>query len=436
MWLALLTRIWKAGGVLFVVRGFTVAMNFLAMLGIAFFMGIEEYGRFVFLWASAHVWGAVISLGMPVYLLREFALRDSEGGNAATPVRVLALVVAAPAFLCVALWSVLGVVARAPLGLEGVLQLDVLPLALLIGYLFNLNTNLASGFHGLGLGGFSMLQRDALPQVLALAAAGLAAGDYETTILTFAGAMAVGALLGGALLWRMQRGRPIFGRGRGNSGHFRLPFAFWGSAILGVIWAQVDILVGQLLMTPAELGVYNILRRVANLAALPVTISTWATVGDFSRAFASGNRGQMVETNRRGLLLSIVPGAFLIAASLPMYPFLVWMYGLSDAVSSFEAYLLLLLQTGVLVFFATATTICLTSGSERLAVVGRFLGIGCYVIIVLPFSAAMSQPMIANAAAVAAGAAIAHVYIWMNVKRRLLVDASAISLMRRRQRID
>lgn len=392
----MLKQILQSGGKLFAVRGATVAVNFLSMLLLAYLIGMEDYGRFVMVWAGGNIAAALISLGLPVFLLREFAIRVSEGDNAVTRRGALVMGILVPAGLVglglAALWALQGAGFTPPFGQSA----EILPLALALGFLLNLNTALSSAFHALGYQGFSMFQRDAMPQLLAISAA-LVATDLAGLVSALCVQMLVWLVLAIAVTLHKSRTRPLFGSGTRSA---RVPVAFWGSAVLGVIWAQVDVVVGGLFLGPAELGTYNILRRVANLAALPVTIATWATVGEFSRAFAARDGAAIAWANRKALILAVPPGLALVLLSVPLYPPLMAVYDLPGGAALFATYLVLLLTSAVVVCFAAGITILTSSGLERTAFAARLAGICVYLCAIGPLLAICGSALLANAVSV------------------------------------
>lgn len=408
---------------LFATRGLTVLSNFLSMLAIAYCLGIDEYGRFVFIWTMGIVASSVISFGLPVYLLREMSITSASDGRGVSVSFALKMGVALPAVFVGIIWGL------GSLGLHfDVLQCigvtrENLPLVLILAFFLNLNTNFSSATYALGFMNASMFQRDALPQVFASLAAVIAVvmGQAQSTFVLLLISIMMGLWLIAIAIAILvaNRSKAIFGAPRGGGGY---TVSFWGGAVLGMVWAQIDVLVGSVFMTPAQLGAYNILRRVANLAALPVTISTWATVGDFSRAFAAGDRAKIEETNRRALTLSVYPGAALLLICVPLYAVLAHIYTLPRGESLFTAYLILLAQSAVLLAFAPGMTVAQSSGNERAVVWARLVGLGVFLAVV-----SVDWPIgsdVKTAISLVSGTLAMSGFVWIILNGRLAVDTS------------
>lgn len=412
---------------LFAMRGATVGLNFVAMLVIAYLMGIAEYGRFVVVWASAQIASSLLSQGLPVYLLREFAVREKLGDNGVSRGLLVWRALVLPMLICLGAF----------LSAEGVAQfwselpLDLVPMILAMAFLLNLNTLFSSAFHAFGWQSLSMFQRDALPQTLALVAAAVTAAsgrpDAPLVIILTLILLILWVLLALAVAWHGARGRALLGTGAQPPGRLS---SFWGSAVLGTALAQVDIVVGSLFLTPAELGVYNILRRVANLAVLPATIASWATVGDFSRAFAAKDRDAIEQANRKALILAVPPGLMLVFLSIPLYPALSLIYELPRLDMLFATYLVLLGQSAIVVFFGAGVTICTSSGMERVALQARLIALSVYLAGLAGLQAIATLSVFGNAVAILLAMTSMGGFVWWRIQAAFGFDSSGFAIAR------
>lgn len=421
---------------IFAVRGVVVLMNFLSLLLVAHMLGVSSYGRFVLVWSGALVIASVLSLGAPTYLMREMSVSKISDGKGVTYGEALWLALIFPALIALMLGALLRVmeISNWMLLPPQVMHAGLWILAL--GWLLNLNANMASAIHAQGGVGISMFQRDAMPQCFSIVAATIAVAsgrpsvDDELVIVTLGwlfSLMTGWCFLVGIVIFARNRRYPVFGVSAR-----KYTFSFWGSSILGALWAQVDVLVGSLFLTPAQLGTYNILRRVANLAALPIVISSWVTVGDFSRAFFLNDVAALQSTNRRATLLSVLPGSLLILSGLALYPLLGLMY---DGINSsgtpglFLCYLLLLGQSAVFLIFASGMTVASTSGMEASAMRARVIGILGYLLVLILALAVQVPPLFANGLAVMGGSITMSGTLWLKIWRRTRLDTSAFSLL-------
>lgn len=420
-----ISRVLSEGIGLFATRGATVGMNFLAMLAIAYLMGIAEYGHFVVVWASAQIASSLLSQGLPVYLLREFAVRHTLGDNGVSSGFLVWRAILVPALICLGVFLLAEGAARFWPGLPS----DLVPMILALAFLLNLNTLFSSAFHAFGWQSMSMFQRDALPQTLALVAAALAAaGGSAEAALVVTLTLVLLLLWGGlalAISWHGARGRTLLGTGAQPPGRLS---AFWGSAVLGTALAQIDVVVGSLFLTPTEIGIYNILRRVANLAALPMTIATWATVGDFSRAFTAKDRDAIEQANRKALILAVPPGLVLVLLSIPLYPALSLIYELPRLDMLFSTYLVLLGQSAIVVFFGVGLTICATSGMERVALQARMIALSGYLAGIAGLQAMSTLSVFGNAVAILLAMASMCGFVWWRIRAAFGFDSSGVAI--------
>lgn len=407
---------------LFATRGATVGMNFLSMMIIAYLMGVSEYGRFVIVWASAQIVAVFLSQGLPVYLLREFAVRQKLGDNGVTPGFLLRRGLVLPVLFCLVLSACAWGAARVWPGLP----LDLLPAILALAFLLNLNTLLCSALHALDWQSLSMFVRDALPQTLTLVAAGTLAmaGRIESMPVVLLSLALLAVWIGLTIAFLAVKGRVLALLGTGAQPPGRLGH-FWLSSALGAALAQIDIVIGGLFLSAEELGAYNILRRVANLAALPVTIATWATVGEFSRAFATRDRAAIEAANRKALLLAVPPGLALVALCVPLYPVLALIYDLSGLEMIFATYLVLLAQSAVVVFFGAGLTILTSSGLEAFSFFARLVSSGTYLIFVMIFELAAVFGSLENSLSVLASSVILGALIRKRILLRFCLETSA-----------
>ena len=61
-------------------------------------------------------------------------------------------------------------------------------------------------------------------------------------------------------------------------------FGFWGLSIVTILGSNIDILVGGLFLGAGELGYYQLIKRIVNVASLPQIVVNWAVVVPVGRA--------------------------------------------------------------------------------------------------------------------------------------------------------
>lgn len=335
-----------------------VGGNFAVLLGLAAALGLDDFGRLIVLWGVALVVSGVIGWGAPLVLLARL------GAGAGLQLRaVLLLALGLPAATSAAIWVLGGLVVPAgwPLGAVLAAALGVHLLACL-----------ASILRVFGVVFWSMALRDAVP-VLALGMAALGGaqlGVGPAAILGICAALLAGIAAVAALICarhplraariNAQGGRDIWARG------------LWANVVLGMALAQIDIVIGGLLLSPAQIGVYALLRRLANLAALPIAVTSWIGASAISTAHERADQPATQEAVRHFGRAGLWPAAALALGA---------MGALALAGQGAHWPLLALLLAGVLgqVVLAQAMTLASLTGQGRAAAASRALALLTYL---------------------------------------------------------
>ena len=391
--LAALTLLLRAG---------LVGANFAVMLGLAWWLGLSVFGELMVLWAQAMVAATLLSLGAPLLILRTMA--DGQGMQ---PEGLLRQGVIYPAALGACALIVM------PALWPGLAWWAIIPAGLAI----NAVTCLASVMRALGSVQMSMALRDAAP-LMALGLAACLALPQADAILS--GAAVVLALLASLLLiWVMAH--PQLSTCLcvdGDAGTIRP--GLWGTAVLGMLAAQLDIILGGSFMRSDQIGVYALLRRVANLVALPVSVAGWVGSAPIASAFGAGDRAGLVRASASGNRIALIPGAFLFLVALIALPFWPGLEG--------TLWLALILLSGALIQVSLASgfpvaTLC---GFERYALLARFTSLSTYMLCAWMLAATAIGNALAYVTGIAAGGAL----LWWLLWRRLQIDTSAMVFWR------
>ncbi len=386
-------------------RGGIVAVNFSVMIGLAAGMGLAAFGELAVIWGLAMVAGTALSGGAPLLLLRR--LTDGHGMSLQNLWRQIIMLP-----ISIGLGALLILHLAFP-------AIDWMPV-LLGGAAINLATCLASIMRALGSMHASMALRDAGPQV-ALGLSGLLmAGSSAATILLHA-ALWLGLICIGAGLWCGQHRRrcEIIRQDRKPEG---IAWALWGTSLLGMVLAQIDIVVGGSVMSATQVGLYAVLRRLANLIALPVSVATWVSAGPVSAAFGSGDICALRRASAKGSQIALIPGLILLGvmlAALPVYDLIV---GQSIGPEGRGAFAILALGAFAQVVFASSFTVATLCGAARSAALSRAVAIALYLAMIgmLGDSFGVTLHAAIYAGAVTAGTAM----LWWQVRQRLGVDTS------------
>ncbi|SFR44586.1 hypothetical protein SAMN04488005_2048 [Yoonia tamlensis] len=374
------------------VRAASVGANFAVMMGLAAYLGLEAFGALAVLWGVALVVAPILSWGGPLLLLRAL----TAGG--VSPTGLLLHLVTLPAgaavaglLLCPIIWPPLPWVA-----------------IILAAFAINFLTGLASMMRAMGSVNLSMVLRDCGPQL----GLGIAAMTADHVLIGAMVWMGLFALLG--LVWTGTR--PAAGKII-NAAHKTpaISASLWGTSVLGVGLAQVDIILGGALLSPAQIGIYVVLRRVANLVALPVSVATWVSANAVSKTHAQGDFAGLSSASQLGSKVALLPGMALFCVGVLALPFLP-----SGAPAIFAV---LLAGAALQVVFASGFTVATLCGMARFAVMAR----AASLLIYLACAGGVSDPFenaLAYVAAITCGSAL----LWWLVWRRAGVDTSAFAL--------
>lgn len=388
---ALLSRVGIVGG------------NFAVMLGLAWGLGLAAFGDLMVLWGIAMVAGTVLSVGAPLLILR--MMGDGTGLQRGGLLRQGVIY---PGALAVAALCLL------PLLLPGIAWWSVIPAGLAVNAL----SCLASMMRALGSVQLSMALRDGVPQLALGAAASIAPAGPAAILITAAAIMS--GMAGLALFWSLAH--PRIGtclRAAGDRGAVNI--GLWANAVLGTVAAQIDIILGGSLMRPDQIGLYALVRRLANLVALPVSVATWVSAGPITAAFGTGDRAALRRASAQGSQTALLPGAALFLGGLLLLS--VW-----PAMQGAEVLAATLLGGAFIqVVLASGMTIATLCGLEHYALSARLVSIAVYLVCAM----AIGQTATANALAYLAGIIAGGALLWWLVWRRLGIDTSALVLWQR-----
>ncbi|MDP5362767.1 MAG: hypothetical protein NWP79_11590 [Paracoccaceae bacterium] len=389
-------------------RAGIVGINFVVMLGLAAFLGLETFGALAFLWGLALVAGTLLSLGGPLILLR--ALTDG-GGLRGRDVIALSLIYPA----------ILGLTA---FGLLSTLWAE-LPWAVVlgVGFAVNLLGCLASVMRALGSVQWSMALRDAGPQ-MALGVGALVAGNGTAGSILIASAFVMGAGSLIVIFWCLRHERA--GRLQAKQARPVWSASLYGTSVLGMVIAQIDLIIGGAVLPPEALGLYALLRRIANLVALPVSVATWVSAPPISAAHGANDRRGLAEASAAGSQIAFLPGTALFMIGLAALPIVTLTSPDAFAAEASFAFGILLIGALGQVVFASGYTVATLCGLARYAALARFLGILIYLLAVPFFGAHLSITM--NALAYVVAMTAGGVFLWGTLRKRHGIDTSAMVL--------
>lgn len=387
-----------------------VGVNLAVMLGLAWLLGFETFGRLAALWGTSLVVGCVLSLGGPVILLR--MLTDGKGMRGRDICKV-----------CVVYPAALALV----IGLVASVVWPIWPWTpvLCAGFFANALGCLASVMRALGSVQVSMLVRDGGPQV-ALGFAGVftQGAGAGAVLMVCAILMAAIGIAGGLWVLRHRRmpsissvaARPVWN------------MSLWAASVLGMIVAQIDLVMGSTVISAEQLGVYAVLRRLANLVALPVTVATWVSAPAVSAAHGAADTKALARASAQGSKIAMLPGAVLFGIGVMALPFMPLVLPYMAGVGSAVVLVLLLLGALGQVVFTSSFTVATLCEMPSLAMRARLLMVVLYLLWFQWWSAELT--MVLNALGYVGALTLGGAMLWWAIWRQLGVDTSAAVLLR------
>lgn len=416
----------------FATRAAVVGANFLSMLVIAALMPLGDFGQFVYLWALVLTLSTTVSMGGVAYALREGSARLADPARGMTRAEALWIAALMPGFLLVAL--TVGILEMAPflqatLGL-GLPEKSTLTLVSLAAFALNLLNHIIIPHRVAERLTLSMLVKDAGPNaMLLLMALALFVNDAlkpNSLLIAFAlvclgtTALLLGWLFVGRqqLVWRAP-GHP---RPRGLR-------KFWGSAVLGTLAAQTDILLGGLVLNSADLGRYQIVKRLANLIGLPQIVANWVVAVRLGKAAATSDIGALRQLCREGVGLTFWPALVLMLGLVLAMPLFIRLYDLPTDAALWLPFALLVLASFANIAGGVNFMLAAQSGREGQALLARILAVAALTVTVL----AVGESLVpwSLALAVLVSGALANTVLCVFLYRGLQIDTSVFSLLKR-----
>lgn len=389
---------------LIALRGAAVAVNFGVMLGLSVWLGLAAFGALAHLWALAMVVSTLVAAGGPLVILRA---RPDQAWRCFVRVGVLH-----PCGLAVLAASAVWV------GGFGLAWQAVLAMGLAIAFA----QGVASLLRVWGSVSLSMLVRDVVP-VLALGCAALWPAAAAEAVLRAAVLLTVVcavALVFGALRYGAGAARDRTDAQQGS---------LWLSSILGMGQAQADLVIAGLFLPVEVFGLYALLRRVANLVALPVTVATWVCAGPVASAFAKGDDGALARATAQAsaiawypaLGLLVVAGIGLAGLGAMQLPFL--------PPAMLPVFAVLLCGALLQAYWAASYPVANLGPSPVMAVEARGIALILYALMAVAGGAELGA--LGHALAYTLAMAMGGFHLWRRLWRAFALDTSARVLWRR-----
>ena len=388
-----------------VVRMGIVGLNFAVMMGLAWLLGIDLFGQLIVIWGLALIGSSILSVGAPLMLLRAL----SDGGRMTVGAVVCHLFLY-PIALAAVGWVVLPLIFPA---------LPWLPI-LAVAFGIHLITCLTSIMRSLGSVDWSMALRDAGP-LLALGLAALIWAENSATIM-IAAAFILAVFAGTAVCFCLvhpDRNTLI----RTDGPREPIAMSMWGTSLLGMLLAQVDIVVGGAFLSDEQIGLYALLRRLTNLVVLPVSVATWVSSVPIAKAFGGEDRIGLIRAAARANQIAVFPGLLLMGCAICALIVAQWF-----AIGPEGTTVCLVLLAGALVQLGLAATFTVAT----LCDLAFFAGLARLSSLVIYLLLVMSVPVITptiNAVAYVTAISVGSWILWSVVRHKHGIDTSILPVV-------
>lgn len=417
---------------LYLTRGFVVSAALLAAFVISNRLGAGEFGRFATIWALMMFGGTFVSLGVSKRLLRTVPAGLAKGQDQIHLPGFLIWVVLAPAGL--ALVYAAGVqVLMDSLGLFPALAGVDHVFWIIAGTAFLISlVQAAAVFARVAFGTVAiMLVRDGLHHAGAVAATLIlvlwGTPDVTGVYLLFLGIVA--AVLAGLVLAITAFGPVRFRRSAPRETMFQT--SFWANGLLGALVANADVLAASALLQPEHVGLYVILKRVANFISFPQVIANDRFSVPIAGHYATGAMERIQAACHRALGLTAAVATGLAIAVLAGMDIWLPLFDMTPGPGAWMALALLAAANLGSVLFGLNFMVAAQCHLEGQALMARLSGLALFVAVLLVV-------WMAGGAATATGLALAQMVamismnaiIWAVIWRRLGIETSAVSWVR------
>lgn len=311
---------------LYTSRTGAVLLQSISLFVVAAEIGVEEFGRFTFIFSASQIVAVIVNAGSQEYLQRVLPSREVRYGGAGNTNIVLACFFRG-ILLSGSLFALISIIYLCGIKLPGANWFQA-PLIIATGFLLSCLYILVAVVRVAKSAGYSMLLRDLFPYLFFLAGfyTVYVAGhtSAEAVIGIFCGSLIAVILLSAVSGWRYLKAHKIDNSEYDTDGNRYS--VFWGSSIAGASFSQADIIIARLFLNDEGLGIYSIARRVSNLVSMPQIIANWTINVSVAKNFELNDFKALQQQATRGLIISAplaIFGALTIIASsglwLPLF---------------------------------------------------------------------------------------------------------------------
>lgn len=393
-------------------------------------MPLEQFGSFSFLWSIILTMTTIGALGGSQFLLREMSYRLTDETRGASQYECLKVIILGPAlififigFMCYILhdffpWEY---IAGREIGLI---------LILAVSYLNNILIHMSNPLRVKGQNSVAMFVHDGLiPMCLLLSAVTsvFLSSFTAITILTIYLVYVLIAIIVVVIYILATINIKSLFSNSGSSGSYSLNY--WWNNILGTLSTQIDVLLAGIFLPSASLGVYQILKRFANLLSLVQIVGDWAVAVGLGKAYAVNDISEIKKLCKTGLKVTMIPGGVFMPLCLILFPLVLYVYDITYDAIYMITYLILVLASVINISFGMNFMVANQCHLEKFAVIGRASGVILFLGLVLLLNDNLSIIKIAIISTISMF--VTQLIVWKKVKMLLGVDTSFIALIKR-----
>ena len=361
------------------IRALTAVSQVVIIAVASTLFGKDEFGRFVICYALARLLQAGSGLGAQSYLLKDIPYRQVYG-HPWHSVRTTALFfVVGPLVICI----LAGVI------FERLAVNNVFFYPLLTGqgasvaffaFFWTILVTLAAYVRALRSSSEAMFLSELTAPLTLLLAMGVGAWRGELSViwlLTSAGLMLllVELMMLGWHAWKswMPVGGPC-----GESVSFKELRAYWGTVMLNTMSSQIDIVLAGVVLSPASIGLYAVIKRVANVTTFAVSVVVWMYAPKVSRASAANNISALSCIARRSIQFTLGAGVIILMLLLVFLPW--WTSFFEIAKDETFWVLLVLMLGGQMLSVSLGTTVMFATQTGHPQIMVKSLSIAVAVV--------------------------------------------------------
>lgn len=303
------------------IRVLTAVSQLILIAGASQVFSKDEFGRFAIAYALARLLQAGSGLGAQSYLLKDIPYRQVHGRPWHSNRSAALYFVVAPLAICIVAGVALESLATFGGGIYPLLAGQGAAIAV-FAFLWTILVTLAVYVRTLRSSSEAMLLKELAAPAALLVTMGLGwlNGDISITQLLLGAGLLL--LLGELVMigWHLYKSWLPVGGPNGESVPFPELRAYWGTVLLNTMTSQLDIVLAGIVLSPAAVGLYTIIKRITYVMTLAVSVVVWMYAPRISRASAAANTTALYHFARRCMQFTLAPAAVVLLLLLVAIP--------------------------------------------------------------------------------------------------------------------